>query len=303
MKAMNVEKFSSILKGEQIRLHEPMARHTTFGIGGPADCFLMPASQEEMRRVCEAIYEEGLPCFIIGGGANVLVRDGGIRGVVVSTGHMRSFRREGNAIVADAGVPTARAARFALEEGLAGMEFASGIPGTLGGAAFMNAGAFGGEMAKIVSAAVTCGADGAIHRYGREEIHYAYRHSPFMDHPREVLLELTLSLIPGEKEDIERRMGEINRQRQEHQPIDARSAGSTFKRPEGYIAAALIDELGLKGFSVGGAAVSDKHAGFLINKGEATCADMLALIREVQERVWARFGVELEPEVQIIGED
>lgn len=300
---MNFEIFSSILKQGQIRLNEPMARHTTFGIGGPADCFLMPESREEMCRVCELIHAEGLPVFIIGGGANLLVRDGGIRGVVISTARMQSFRREGDSIVADAGVPTARAAQFALNEGLAGMEFASGIPGTLGGAAFMNAGAFGGEMAKIVSVAVTCGADGTIHRYDRSDMDYAYRHSPFMDHPQEVLLELTLSLVPGDREAIRRRMEDINRQRHEKQPVDARSAGSTFKRPNGYIAAALIDQLGLKGLSLGGAAVSDKHAGFLINKGGATCADMLALIEDIQVRVKARFGVDLEPEVQIVGED
>lgn len=167
---MNFEKFSSILKKEQIRLHEPMARHTTFGIGGPADCFLMPADREELRRVCAVIREEEMPFFIVGGGANLLVRDGGIRGAVICTGRLQQIRQEGRYIVADAGVSTARTARFAMERGLSGMEFAGGIPGTIGGAAFMNAGAYGGEMSRIVASAVTCGADGVIHRYDREQI-------------------------------------------------------------------------------------------------------------------------------------
>lgn len=300
---MNFDRFSSILKKEQIRLHEPMARHTTFGIGGPADCFLLPADKEELRRVCAAAREAGVPFFIVGGGANLLVRDGGIRGAVICTGRLQSLRREGTRLIADAGVSTARAARFAIEEGLSGMEFAGGIPGTLGGAAFMNAGAYGGDMAHIVDSAVTCGADGELHRYGREEIGYAYRHSLFMDRPQEVLLELTLSLTAGDPADIRVRMDEYSRRRREKQPLEARSAGSTFKRPEGHFAGAMIESLGLKGFSVGDAAVSSKHAGFLINKGRATCADMLALIREIQSQVKARYGVDLEPEVQIIGEE
>lgn len=303
MNGMNFTIFSSILKKEQIRLGEPMARHTTFGIGGPADCFLMPASKEELRQVCAAAQREGLPFFIIGGGANLLVRDGGIRGVVISTGRLQSLRADGGVIVAEAGVATARTARFAMEQGLSGMEFAGGIPGTIGGAAFMNAGAYGGEMSRIVRSAVTCSADGKLHSYGREEIDYAYRHSLFMDRPQEVLLELTLALTPGDKEEIRARMADYDRRRHEKQPLEARSAGSTFKRPEGHFAGAMIEELGLKGYSVGDAAVSSKHAGFLINKGRATCADMVALIRDIQARVKARYGVDLEPEVQIIGED
>lgn len=299
---MNFEKFSSILKKEQIRLHEPMARHTTFGIGGPADCFLMPADREELRRVCAVIREEEMPFFIVGGGANLLVRDGGIRGAVICTGRLQQIRQEGRYIVADAGVSTARTARFAMERGLSGMEFAGGIPGTIGGAAFMNAGAYGGEMSRIVASAVTCGADGVIHRYDRDQIGYAYRHSLFMDRPQEILLELTLELTPGDPETIRSEMDEYNRRRHEKQPLEARSAGSTFKRPEGHFVGAMIEELGLKGYSVGDAAVSSKHAGFLINKGRATCAEMLTLIHEIQARVKERYGVDLEPEVQIIGE-
>lgn len=295
------DRFSEILKESQIRFGEPMSRHTTFGIGGPADCFLTPATELEMQAVLRVIEEERLPFFVLGGGANLLVRDKGIRGVVISTSRLQSLRREGNHVIAGSGVPTVHAARFAQEEGLSGMEFASGIPGTVGGAAFMNAGAYGGEMSKIIVSAVTCDDMGNFHTYNKGDIAYEYRHSLFMDDPQ-AILSITYELVPDDKQEIKARMDEFNRRRQEKQPLDARSAGSTFKRPEGHFVGAMIEELGLKGFSMGEAAVSEKHAGFLINKGGASCADMLMLIREVQRQVKARFGVDLEPEVQIIGE-
>lgn len=295
------DRFSEILKESQIRFGEPMSRHTTFGIGGPADCFLTPATELEMQAVLRVIEEERLPFFVLGGGANLLVRDKGIRGVVISTSRLQSLRREGNHVIAGSGVPTVHAARFAQEEGLSGMEFASGIPGTVGGAAFMNAGAYGGEMSKIIVSAVTCDDMGNFHTYNKGDIAYEYRHSLFMDDPQ-AILSITYELVPDDKQAIKARMDEFNRRRQEKQPLDARSAGSTFKRPEGHFVGAMIEELGLKGFSMGEAAVSEKHAGFLINKGGASCADMLMLIREVQRQVKARFGVDLEPEVQIIGE-
>lgn len=294
--------FEPILKKEQIRLGEPMSRHTTFGIGGPADCFLMPATREELSSVIRAAREAGLSFFVMGGGANLLVRDKGIRGAVISTARLHQIRREERKIIAEAGVATAMAARLAWEAGLSGMEFAAGIPGTIGGAAFMNAGAYGGEMAKIVTEAEICDRKGIFHTHGREEIGYAYRHSLFMEEP-EVIVSVTLSLVPDDKEEIGKRMEDFNRKRHEKQPLEARSAGSTFKRPEGHFAGQMIDELGLKGFSVGDAAVSEKHAGFLINRGHATCAEMLALMEEIRKRVEAAYGVTLEPEVQIIGEE
>lgn len=295
------DRFSEILKESQIRFGEPMSRHTTFGIGGPADCFLTPATESEMQAVMRVIQEERLPFFVLGGGANLLVRDKGIRGVVISTSRLQGLRRDGNHVIAGSGVSTVRAARFAQEEGLSGMEFASGIPGTVGGAAFMNAGAYGGEMSKVIVSALTCDDMGNFHTYSKEDIAYEYRHSLFMDDPQ-AILSITYELVPDDKQEIKARMDEFNRRRHEKQPLDARSAGSTFKRPEGHFVGAMIEELGLKGFSMGEAAVSEKHAGFLINKGGASCADMLMLIREVQRQVKARFGVDLEPEVQIIGE-
>ena len=287
---MNFDRFRDILKKEQIRLHEPMARHTTFGIGGPADCFLVPSSREELLRVCAVIREENMPFFILGGGANLLVRDKGIRGAVIFMGRLQHVRQEGCRVIAEAGAATARVARFAMEHGLSGMEFAGGIPGTIGGAA-------------IVESAVTCDAEGRVRTYRAGEMGYAYRHSFFMEHPGEILVELRLSLEPDDPEVIQKKMTEINESRHARQPVSSRSAGSTFKRPEGHFAGAMIEELGLKGYAVGDAAVSDVHAGFLINKGRATCADMLTLIRDIQEKVRARYGVDLEPEVQIIGEE
>lgn len=298
---MNFESFSSILTGKQILRNEPMSRHTTFGIGGPADWFLLPYTKEELQSVFHRVQQEGVPCFILGGGANLLVRDKGIRGVVISTKRLRKLYRTGETITAEAGVPTAQAAQFAGREGLSGMEFAGGIPGTVGGAAFMNAGAYGGDMGKLIVSIETCGSGGMFHTYGREELGYAYRHSLFMERP-EVIVSVTLSLTPGIREDIEAEMAALNARRREKQPLEFRSAGSTFKRPEGHFTGAMIEALGLKGFSVGDAAVSDKHAGFLINKGKATCADMLALMAEVERRVRDGYGVELEPEVQIVGE-
>lgn len=298
---MNFEPFYHILKKEQIRLQEPMSRHTTFGIGGPADCFLMPSSAEELRQVCRLVRELSLPFFIVGGGANLLVRDKGIRGAVIFTGRMQALRAEGERLVAASGVSTARAARLAMENGLSGMEFAAGIPGTIGGAAFMNAGAYGGEMAQIVEAVVTCDAEGQAHRYDRAALRYRYRHSRFMESP-EVITEVVLHLTQGDPAEILARMNDYNRRRHEKQPLESRSAGSTFKRPEGHFVGAMLEESGLKGYAVGDAAVSMKHAGFLINQGRASCEEMLALIGEIQAKVKERYGVNLEPEVQIVGE-
>ena len=298
---MNFEPFYHILKESQIRLNEPMSRHTTFGIGGPADIFLMPSSVEELQQVCRLVREMALPFFIVGGGANLLVRDKGIRGAVIFTGRMQSLQAEGCHLRAASGVSTARAARLAMESGLSGMEFAAGIPGTIGGAAFMNAGAYGGEMGKIVSAVTTCDSEGSMHRYSREELTYRYRHSRFMDSP-EIITEVELLLTPGDPDQILEKMNDYNGRRHEKQPLESRSAGSTFKRPEGHFVGAMLEEAGLKGYAVGDAEVSRKHAGFLINRGRATCADMLALISDIQEKVKERYGVTLEPEVQIVGE-
>jgi UDP-N-acetylmuramate dehydrogenase len=296
------EVFATVLGENQIKINEPMSRHTTFGIGGPADCFLIPKTAEELCIVTRLAHKYGMPVFVLGGGANLLVRDKGIRGVVVFTGRLQKIEQNGNLLKVSSGVSTAQAARAAYESGLSGMEFASGIPGTIGGAAYMNAGAYGGEMSKIIVSATTCDQKGDLITYDARDIRYSYRHSLFMENG-EVIVDITLSLKPGNKKDIKALMDDLNNRRRTKQPLEKRSAGSTFKRPDGHFVGQMIEELGLKGLAVGDAAVSEKHAGFLINNGHASCEDMLSLIHEVQKKVKVEYGVDLHTEVQIVGEE
>lgn len=294
--------FSNIVGEKKIRWDEPMKRHTTFGIGGPADVFLMPETTEEVALIVKRAYKYNVPLFVLGGGANLLVRDKGIRGAVLYTGHLRKIERNGNLLKVSGGVSIREAAKKALEFGLSGMEFASGIPGSIGGATYMNAGAYGGEMSKIITAVTACDEKGDIILYDAKDLNYSYRHSRFMTN-KEIVLDVTFSLKEGNVHDIQALMDDLNERRRTKQPLEKKSAGSTFKRPEGHFVGQMIEELGLKGFAVGDAKVSEKHAGFLINDGEATCEQMLGLIHEVQRRVKERYEVDLYPEVQIVGEE
>lgn len=294
--------FSDILEEKKIRWDEPMRRHTTFGIGGPADVFLMPETTEEVSLIVKRAYKHKVPLFILGGGANLLVRDKGIRGAVLYTGHLRKVERNGTELKVSSGISIREAAKKALEYGLSGMEFASGIPGSIGGATYMNAGAYGGEMSKIITAVTACDEKGDIILYDAKDLNYSYRHSRFMTN-KEIVLDVTFSLKEGNVHDIQALMDDLNERRRTKQPLEKKSAGSTFKRPEGHFVGQMIEELGLKGFAVGDAKVSEKHAGFLINDGEATCEQMLGLIHEVQRRVKERYEVDLYPEVQIVGEE
>ena len=248
--------FATVLGENQIKINEPMSRHTTFGIGGPADCFLIPKTAEELCIVTRLAYKYGMPVFVLGGGANLLVRDKGIRGVVIFTGRLQKIEQNDNLLKVSSGVSTAQAARAAYDSGLSGMEFASGIPGTIGGAAYMNAGAYGGEMSKIIVSATTCDRKGDLITYDSRDIRYSYRHSLFMENG-EVIVDITLSLKPGNKKDIKALMDDLNNRRRTKQPLEKRSAGSTFKRPDGHFVGQMIEELGLKGFAVGDAAVSE----------------------------------------------
>ena len=294
--------FANVLDEKQIKINEPMSRHTTFGIGGPADCFLVPKTAEELCVVTKLANKNHIPVFILGGGANLLVRDKGIRGVVIFTGRLHKIEQNGNLLKVSSGVSTAQAAQAAYESGLSGMEFASGIPGTIGGAAYMNAGAYGGEMSKIIVSATTCDARGDLITYDSHDIGYSYRHSLFMENG-EVIVDITLSLKPGNRKDIRELMDDLNHRRRTKQPLEKRSAGSTFKRPAGHFVGQMIEELGLKGYAVGDAQVSEKHAGFLINNGHASREDMLHLIHHVQQEVKENYGVDLHSEVQIVGEE
>ncbi len=281
--------------------HAPMRNHTTLRLGGPADWLVTPETEEELAGCLAEAREAGLPVTVIGQGSNLLVLDGGIRGAVIRTRGLRSLRREGNRIMAGCGVMMGTAAGAALEAGLTGLEFASGIPGTVGGGTVMNAGAYGGEMSQVVRAARIMDRSGAVSIWTREQLDFGYRHSGLQGR-EEIVTEVTFELTPGNPEEIRETMARLNRQRAEKQPLDLPSAGSTFKRPQGGYAAALIDQCGLKGFAVGGASVSEKHAGFLVNQGDSA-ADYLKLVREVQRIVLEKTGIRLEPEIRILGEE
>lgn len=291
-----------LLGQEQFFVNEPMSQHTTFNIGGPADYLLFPSNMEQLSKIFVLLKNYDIPHTILGNGSNVLVLDKGIRGAVIKMHAPMSYKRcEGNRIVAGAGAYLKHVSQFAAENGLTGMEFACGIPGSLGGAVFMNAGAYDGEMAKIVVQVKTVTHNGKILTYERDELDFGYRHSVFQ-HNGQAICEIVLELAPGEKASIQAKIDDFTQRRESKQPLEMPSAGSTFKRPQGYFAGTLIDETGLKGLQIGGAQISTKHAGFVVNSGNATAADVLNLIKEVQERVYAKNGIRLFPEVRIIGE-
>lgn len=281
---------------------EPMRRHTTFAIGGPADLFIQPKTRRELAGALSVLREHGIPFLLLGNGSNMLVADAGIRGAVVCTTELDEVRigEDGYTLTAEAGALLGRVARRAQRAGLTGVEFAGGIPGSVGGAVFMNAGAYDGQMAGVVEQTEYLDEAGETHTLTGEEHGFAYRGSVFRAHPDWTVVRSTLRLQPGDPAAILDKMNDFAQRRRDKQPLNFPSAGSTFKRPEGYFAGRLIEDAGLKGVSVGAAQVSEKHAGFLINRGGATCDDMLRLIELVQQRVREQFGVQLECEVRII---
>lgn len=284
----------------EILREEPMAKHTTFRIGGPVRRLARPGSARECAALLALAEEEGWPLLALGGGSNLLAADGGLDMLAVHTARLDGLERTGERTVrAGAGVSLARLSAFAQREGLAGLAFAHGIPGTLGGGVYMNAGAYGGEMKQVLSA-VTAWLPGAgVRRLEPAELDLGYRRSAFSGNGG-VILEAELRLEPGSPEDIQARTADLDRRRREKQPLEHPSAGSVFKRPEGYFAGELIERCGLKGFRIGGAQVSEKHAGFIVNAGGAACADVLALIAHIQKTVYDRTGVRLEPEVRTV---
>lgn len=296
------ESLFAIAGSHQILENEPMSRHTTFRVGGPADVLFLPESEEQLIGALSIAREAGVNCVVIGNGSNLVVRDGGIRGLVIALGEgMAAIVRIGDTLTAGAGASLARVSAYAQASGLAGLEFASGIPGTLGGGCAMNAGAYGGQLSDVlIDARVLL--DGAVRTLTVEEMQMGYRTSLPLRQGG-IVISARFGLTPDDPEAIAARMSELNARRRDKQPLNYPSAGSTFKRPEGYFAGVLIEQAGLKGKSVGGAQVSEKHAGFIVNTGEATAADILALIDIVQAEVAARFGVRLETEVRILGED
>ena len=291
------------LPGLEVRENEPMRNHTTFRIGGPARLMALPRSEEEAQSAVRLAAELGVAPMFMGNGSNLLAADAGVEAFLIKSfdglGRLELAGEAG--IRAGSGVLLSRLANFALANGLTGLEFAHGIPGTLGGAAAMNAGAYGGEMAQVLTRVTYLDEGGAPVTLPVERCGLSYRHSVFSDHPQWLILEAELALAPGQAEQIRGRMAELAQRRREKQPLEQPSAGSTFKRPEGHFAAALIEGCGLKGVGIGGAQVSEKHAGFVVNRGGATADDVRRLMALVQETVLRETGVALEPEVRLLG--
>ncbi len=299
-KAM-VEALQKYVPQENILLQEPMAGHTTFRIGGPADCFVKLQSEDELKNVQRYLKMVEVPFYVLGNGSNLLVSDAGYKGVILQiAGEMSEITVDGEVIRAQAGASMIRVARVAMEHGLTGFEFASGIPGTIGGGVMMNAGAYGGEMSQVVSMVKVVDRDGEVLELDNETMEFGYRTSTIKNNHFTVT-EVTFRLKKGNRDEIKAKMDELKVKRVEKQPLEYPSAGSTFKRPEGYFAGQLIMEAGLKGFQVGGAKVSEKHCGFVINAGNATAQDVRDLIVQVQEKVKDKFNVDLETEVIFLG--
>ena len=295
------DKLKAIVSEDEILKDEPMSKHTTFRIGGNADIFLSPeVSQVSEIMALAKAYD--VPVTVIGNGSNLLVGDKGIRGLVLSFGkEAESIQMDGRCMTVTAGTILAKAAAEAAKNSLTGLEFAAGIPGSLGGAIVMNAGAYGGEMKDVVVSAKVLTPEGEIKELSKDELDLSYRHSCIPEKGY-IVLEAILELSHGEESEIREKMADYKNRRVEKQPLEYPSAGSTFKRPEGYFAGKLIQDANLRGYQVGGAQVSEKHCGFVINKGNATAADVLQLIQDVKRVVYDTFQVELEPEVKMIGE-
>ena len=288
---------------ERIIPRAPMARYTTFRVGGPADVMVNIADTREIATALRAAKQAGVSTTIIGNGSNLLVRDGGIRGLVIRlAGECASIRREGNTLYAKAGISMSAAAQFALSEGLSGLAEIAGIPGTLGGGAIMNAGAYGGELSQVITRVEGVSlSDGKPVSFEGSELGFSYRHSAMMD-AGVIITDVVMQFTPGDPDVIRARMDECARARREKQPLNFPSAGSTFKRPAGMFAAKLIDDCGLRGLRIGDAQVSEKHTGFVVNLGHATASEILELMEEIKSRVFEATGVTLEPEVRILGE-
>ena len=296
------QRFQTVLEKEQVLEAESMSSHTTFRIGGPADLFVVPKSVDEIAEVLKICREEKAPYFILGNGSNLLVSDKGYRGVVVQL--YRGFGKttvSGEDILAQAGALISGFAAAARDASLTGFEFAGGIPGTLGGAVVMNAGAYGGEMKDVLKEVTVLTPEGGVLTLQADELHMGYRTSVIKE-AGYIVLEAVISLEKGDQEEIRSRMQELAGMRTSKQPLSYPSAGSTFKRPEGYFAGKLIMDSGLRGYQVGGAQVSEKHCGFVINTGNATAKDVTTLMSDVQRIVMEKFGVKLEPEVKFLGE-
>ena len=296
-----VTRLINITGKDNVRINEPMKNHTTFKIGGPAQYYVTPESVTQIQEVVSLCRDMNIPLHVIGNGSNILVGDDGVDGVVLALFNTFSdYEIKDNVITAQAGMSLIKLAVIALREGLTGLEFASGIPGSVGGAVYMNAGAYDGQMKDVVTSVTVLDEAGDIRILGRDELDMGYRTSAVAKHNM-IVLQVIIELKAGNKEQIKDRMNQLSELRKQKQPLEYPSAGSTFKRPEGYFAGKLIADAGLKGYSIGGAAVSEKHAGFVVNMGGATAKDVVELTDYIKKRIIEQFGVTLELEIKKIG--
>ncbi len=296
-----VKALERFLPAENIHIKEPMSKHTTFRIGGEADCLLQIETCEQLKRVQGYLQQLEIPYFVIGNGSNLLVSDNGFPGVILEIAdQMSDIRVEGECIIAQAGALMSKIARVAYENGLTGFEFAAGIPGTIGGGVVMNAGAYGGELKQVVTCVTVLDKNGNLLELDNDTMEFGYRTSAIKHHPF-IVVQVCIKLQTGNKEQIKATMDDLAAKRREKQPLEYPSAGSTFKRPEGHFAGKLIMDAGLRGYRVGDAQVAEKHCGFVINRGQATATEVKQLMSHVQSEVKNQFGVELEPEVIFLG--
>ncbi|MCX7923653.1 MAG: UDP-N-acetylmuramate dehydrogenase [Clostridia bacterium] len=293
----------NIVGQENVKIDEPMRNHTSFKVGGCADILVMPDSMENLARAYKICRDEGIPVFIMGNGSNLIVRDKGIRGVVIKIfNNLNKYTVKDDIIEAEAGILLSKVSKVALEYGLTGLEFAEGIPGTLGGAVVMNAGAYISEMVNVVEETEYLDNKGEIKVVRGEEHQFGYRTS-FIQKQGGIVLKSILKLKKGNKDEVKSLMDDFSKRRKDKQPIELPSAGSVFKRPEGYFAGKLIEDCGLRGYRIGGAEVSQKHCGFIVNIGGATADDIVALINHIKTSVHSKFGLELQTEVKVVGEE
>ncbi len=299
---MNIEKIKADLPTIKMLFEEPLSRYTFTKTGGPADVLLFPQTKEEVKAIVNYCLREAHPWLVLGNASNLIVRDGGIAGFVLMLAEMKDIALVDQKIIVEAGAKLTDTTYFALEQGLTGLEFACGIPGSIGGAIYMNAGAYGGEVVDVFESVEVIWEDGSFERLTKEQMDFSYRHS-VMQKRKGVVLEVTFVLVPGDKEQISAKMNELTALREAKQPLEYPSCGSVFKRPEGHFTGKLIQDAGLQGLTWGGAQISTKHAGFIVNINQATATDYVELIQHIQAVIFEKFQVKLEAEVRIIGRE
>ncbi len=301
---LNISNILEVIDKSKVRFDEPMSKHTTIKIGGNADVLVIPEEISDIVNVLKFAKDNNFPVTVIGNGSKLLVRDKGIRGIVIKiSSKFSDYEIKDDTIIACAGMSMPRLSRIAMKEGLSGLEFACGIPGVLGGGILMNAGAYGSEISNVLVRTKYIDENLEVKTLEHSEHEFSYRHSYFKDHPSCVIISAEFKLTKKSEEEIKELMDKNSNSRKEKQPLEYPSAGSTFKRPEGFYVGTMIQELGLKGYEIGGAEISTKHAGFIVNKGNATAQDVLDLMEIARKKVFEKYGVKLESEIEIIGEE